>query len=170
MNNQSIIKIISLYYLILLNPLSSDLLHHKIKTLVEDNRYVQHIISIMTIFVLINLIYPDGGPNNLLFTIICYVFFIFTTKIELQINIIIIFFLIGIYFSELIIDNKNKSLESDNYISNDKKNKIILQRNYVKYGLYIIIGLITFIGLFFYSNKKTEQYGGSYSILNFFAK
>ena len=92
MNIPSIIKILSVYYLLLLNPLSTDLLSHRLKEFIVDNRMVQHVIAVLTIFMLINLFYEKSTEKSskFLFTAICYIFFVFTTKIELQINVMII--------------------------------------------------------------------------------
>ena len=170
MNIPSIIKIISIYYLLLLNPLSTDLLSKSLKNFVEDNRMIQHIISVLTIFVLINLCYGTSidKSNKLLFTVICYIFFIFTTKIELQINIMIILSLMGLYFFETIIDEKNDVTNSDDTLSEDEKNKIKKYRQNIKYIFYSLITVSVFLGIYFYATKKTGQYGGGFSFLRFF--
>ena len=127
----SIIKVLALYYLILLNPLSTNLISKSLKNYIEDNRMSQHLISVITLFVLINLLYGNKTDNSniYLITAICYIFFVLTTKIEVQINMIIIFSLIVIYFYESIIENKNIQTDNDNVLSDEEKQRIKISRN-----------------------------------------
>jgi hypothetical protein len=170
MNIPSIIKILSIYYLLLLNPLSTDLLSHRLKEFVLDNRMIQHIIAVLTIFMLITLFYEKTveKSSKFLFTMICYIFFIFTTKIELQINIMIILSLIGLYFVETIIDEKNDITDEDLVMSDIEKNKIKTYRQNIKYIFYGLLTISVILGIFFYANKKTGQYGGGFSFEKFF--
>lgn len=170
MNIPSLVKIISIYYLLLLNPLSTELLSKSLKNFIEDNRLAQHVISVLTIFVLINLFYETSTnkSSKFLFTALCYIFFVFTTKIELQINIMIILSLVGLYFFETIIDEKNNSTDEDVNLSEDNKIKIKKYRQNIKYVFYGLISASVFLGIYFYVTKKTGQYGGGFSLFRFF--
>ena len=166
----SIIKVLALYYLILLNPLSTNLISKSLKNYIEDNRMSQHLISVITLFVLINLLYGNKTDNSniYLITAICYIFFVLTTKIEVQINMIIIFSLIVIYFYESIIENKNIQNDNDNVLSDEEKQRIKISRNKIKNISYVILASAVFLGIYFYSSKKTVQYGGGFSLTRFF--
>ena len=170
MDCPSLMKILALYYLILLNPLSTDLISKSLKSFIEENRMMQHLISVITLFVLINLLYgtKTDSSNIFLLTAICYIFFVFTTKIELQINMLIILSLIIIYFYESIIDNKNIQTENDNVLTIEQKQQIIKSRNKIKNISYVILALAVFLGIYFYSDKKTVQYGEGFNISRFF--
>ena len=105
--------------------------------------------------------------NIVIITLLIYVWFILTTKLDLAWNIAIII-LLAIYFlyeSKRTVDI-NIELK-DTLITNENKSEII--KTFIQTNNYILITIfgVTLIGTLFYSAEKQVQYGGGFNITNF---
>jgi hypothetical protein len=157
----SLLSSLLIFYLLIFNSSSSELMGKQMKTYIKDNRLAQHVIAFIMMFVLIILV---GGFNNVeqavLYSILAYVWFIFTTKLDIQWNVMTVCILLFGFLHENKMILKEKSSDDDDTLTQNDKNKI-KQKN-IKIKKYTTIAAIsvTVIGTLLYGNKKTLQYGG----------
>ncbi len=175
-NNLSIGRIILLTYVIIASSSCINLFSNDLKKSIEDNRYVQHlmlfllIISLMTLFgnpLNVNFV-ANNEINIILMSLLVYVWFILTTKLDISWNIGILILLTMYFLYESSQIDKYKIISNDNTLDESKKNKLLGEFNNLQnYMLAGIFG-ITILGTTFYANEKQIQYGGSFSYANFF--
>lgn len=171
----SVGKIILILYILISSSYCVNLFSNGMRQAIEDNKYVQHLLLlllIMTILVLFEIPFnsnltSSNALNLGIYTLIVYVWFILTTKLDASWNIGIII-LLGIYFLYESNQNYNlKILDKDNNLSQEEKqhelDKTIAIDNYLLLGIFSI----TVIGAMFYSSEKQVQYGGGYDISKF---
>jgi hypothetical protein len=164
----SLSKVLLVFYLLITTNFTNNFVSKQLKSFFEENRLAQHTIAIISLLVLITSI---GGvvdtKNAVMYTIIGYVWFLFTTKLDIHWNIAIILILLSGYLFENNLDNKAKLLDGDKVLTDDEKKGINNYNNKVK--MFIVGGAmtVTIIGTLLYSNKKQVQYGGGYDPLTF---
>ena len=116
--------------------LSKDLQHH-----IWNNRIYQHIFALAIIIMTVNQEYLLFEPSssilrNILIGIICYLTFLFSTKIPVVANIILIFIMMTFFFSEqYIVANK---MNTEKWIIKHKAS--------IRVGFIYVIFLIIIIG------------------------
>jgi hypothetical protein len=175
-NTFSIGKIILLLYVILSSTYCTDLFSESLKRSIKGNRMTQHIILLILIMVLLSMfgnqyicnITQSNEINLLIMSLVIYVWFIMTTKLDFAwfLSILIILTIYFLYENNLSI--KNNEIMENNNIDDEKKKEIIdYYTNIQKYLLITIFGT-TIVGNFFYMEKKQVQYGGGFSIEKFF--
>jgi hypothetical protein len=173
--NFSIGRIILLTYIIISSSYCVNLFSNGLKEALENNKYAQHIILILLIMALMICF---GNPfsvevtsnqqiNIVIMSLLVYVWFIMTTKLDLAWNIGILI-LLTIYF---LYESKQVSdynmVQTDSLIDKNKKQEILdTYVNTQKYVLMIIFG-VTIVGTLIYANEKKEQYGGGFTIDKF---
>lgn len=167
--NMSLGKIMLIFYVLTSGSALFPLLSKQWKRNLENDRIAQHILGIMTMLALVILV-SDGKfsiQRILSYTAIGYMWFILSTKLDLQWNIMIMGSLITFCLYQNIIKNKNDKIKIDKYLKDEDKEKIEKDEKW-KY-IYIMIAIILFTlgGTVLYSNKKEGQYGGGYSLMNF---
>lgn len=159
-NNISIAKALLIFYVIMANQ-KSDLLGKQFKELINNNRIAQHIIAFIMMIVVINII---GGVQNtdkmLFYSTIAYVWFVLSTKVDIQWNLILILLLFVWYLYQNRTDTKRFMMDKDTGITKDIKKKFDMKN--MNWNTGVVSGLITItlVGLYLYSNKKGIQYGG----------
>lgn len=175
--NFSIGRIILLTYIIIASSYCSNLFSNSLKKAIESNRAVQHLILIIFIM---SLMIIFGNPfvveitnnqqiNIVIMSLLVYVWFIMTTKLDITWNICILI-LLTIYFLF-----ESKKISDYNIMINDNNlDKIIKKEiidSYIQMQNYLLITLfgITTIGTLFYANEKYEQYSqnGGFSLTKF---
>lgn len=174
--NFSIGRILLLTYILLASQYCSNLFSHGLKQSIENNRMVQHLILVILIMTLLIIF---GDPINIEFTnnhefnviimsLLIYVWFVLTTKLDLSWNVGILIVL-TIYF---LYENKKKM--EYKFVSNDenlnseiKKDLLNKLDNTQKLLLCVIFG-ITITGTLLYTNEKQIQYGGGFNYYKFF--
>ena len=174
--NFSIGRIILLTYIILASSYCSNLFSHGLKESIENNRMVQHLILLILIMTLMIIfgnplgieITHNEQTNSIIMSLLIYVWFILTTKLDLtwNVSILIILTIYFIYESKKISDYKI-ILKDDNLDINKKKELLDSFNQFQKYLIFTIFG-ITLSGTFLYANEKQVQYGGGFNIYNFF--
>ena len=175
-NNLSVSRIVLLTYIIIASSSCINLFSNDLKKSIEDNRYIQHVLLFLLIM---SLMIMFGNPLNvnlsvnnefniILMSLLVYIWFILTTKLDIAWNIAILI-LLGIYFLyESSQINKYKVILNDNTLDQQKKRKLIESfDNTQKYVMCAIFG-ITIIGTCFYANEKQVQYGGGFNYAKFF--
>lgn len=161
-NRTSLLYVLFIFYLLKFN--SNNHMSNQLDEFL-NNKFVQHLLNFTTLFVLITLLNDNiDARDALLYTLIGYIWYILSLKIDLHINLIIILlFAVGYFY-----DNYTKSYEheliNDKSLSNEQKQNLLNDNTNNKIMLSIIIAIITIIGVVFYTSKKQEQYGGSYDI------
>lgn len=169
MDTISITKVLLLFYLLISNSLLQPLLSKQWKKMVQDNRQIQHIIAFTTMITLVVLV--NEGQNDyftiIMYSIVGYLWFIFSTKMDIHFNIMIMIGLLGCYLYENHIKMKNNEIEKDKVLTIEQKYKLTEENN--SKHKYLMTGMLALIigGMFLYSQKKEGQYGGGYSIINF---
>lgn len=169
MNNTSVTKILLLFYILVGNSLLQPLLSKQWVTAVKDSRIIQHIIGITTMLALAILVSgeTEDYTNLILYAFIGYIWFLFSTKMDIHFNVMIMVLLLGNYIYDNHLKNDNKRIFEDKILNEDIKNFLILRNN--ERSQYVMFSLMALIvcGMFMYSDKKEVQYGGSYSFVNF---
>lgn len=162
-------KIILLFYILSSSSSLFPLLSKQWKNTLENSRMAQHILGITTILALVILV-SNGSfsmQRIIAYTIIGYLWFIISTKLDLQWNIIIMVMLMAYFLYQDSNLHEDKILEKDKNLTDDDKESI--QKKNKKNYVYILLAIMgaTIIGAWIYSDKKETQYGGGYSLTNF---
>lgn len=165
----SISKILLIFMLITSSSSLFPLLSKQTKNILENNRLAQHFLALITIMSLI-ILYSDGKfciQRIVIYTCICYLLFILSTKMDLHFNLMLILSLLLIFLYQNTIKNEELKIQEDNILTQEEKQNII--NNKKKYYLYFTGSIIFIIisGTILYSNKKEIQYGGGYSLFNY---
>ena len=160
----SMSKAVLLLYLIISNNYTNELLSGQFTEFIKSNRYAQHFIGYMTMLVLINMVGGVSDPQMAaLYSLIGYLWFIFTTKLDLSWNLLII----GVMVIALLYENTmmNKEIQSydDQALEEVDRKKIRNRHSRLKTIVVTSILVITIIGTALYFNKKQVQYGGNFS-------
>ena len=164
----SLPKSLIILYILIGNSLIQPLLSKQWITLVEQNRIVQHIIALTTLILSLSLLFEKLSTHKIIFySVICYILFIFTTKMDIQFNIIIISLIVVIYFYERTIDQSNNDITVDKVLTENEKNQLIEKNKKNKIYFTMVFICLTVLGTLLYSHKKEVQYGGGYSVMNF---
>jgi hypothetical protein len=168
-NNSAIIKILLIFYLLIGNSALHPLLSKQWNKMLENNRLIQHLIGFITMITLVTLM-GEGKMDNftiLTYSAIGYLWFIFSTKLDIHWNVIVMILLVIAYLYENSLLIKENESKSDKVLNDEEKN-FIKQKNCSR-RTYILLGIlgVTLLGVFLYSHKKEVQYGGGYSMLNF---
>jgi hypothetical protein len=174
--NFSIGRIVLLTYVILASQYCSNLFSHGLKEAIESNRMVQHLILLILIMALMIIF---GNPlkveftnndqfNIIIMTLLVYVWFVMTTKLDLSWNvaILIILTIYFLYESKKVSDYKI-ILSDPNLDASKKKELFDSFDNLQKYLLVTIFG-VTIAGTFLYAGEKQVQHGGGFSFYKFF--
>ena len=174
--NFSVGRIVLLTYVILASGYCSSLFSKGLKQAIEDNRMVQHLLLLILIIALMTII---GNPlgveftnnqqfNIIIMSLLVYVWFVMTTKLDLawNISILIILTIYFLYESKKVSDYK-LILSDPNLDTLKKKELFDSFDNLQKYLLIAMFG-VTIAGTFLYANEKQVQYGGGFSMYRFF--
>ncbi len=171
MNSENIFDIIyvlTYIYIIQLNTFSTDLVGKQLREYISGNRNAHHIINFIFILVLLSVFDRNSSITKLLGdTVIVYFFYLLTTKVDLQFNIIILLSILFFYFYKREIEIKKNRISGDSEI--DKNTKNIIMKNEIsrtQLFQFSIVGLTT-IFAFYYYNRKNIQYGGNFSYNKF---
>lgn len=184
--NFSVGRIVLLTYIILASSFCSNLFSNSLKSSIENNRMAQHLILLLLIMTLMIIfgnplgieITNDEQFNSILMSLLVYVWFIMTTKLDLSWNICVLIILtIYFIFESKKISEYNMILKDEN-INDIKKKELLDSFNHLqKYLLSSIFG-VTLIGTYLYASDKTiqnqpqyqnqSQFGGGFNYFNFF--
>lgn len=174
-SNLSIGKILLLTYIIIASSYCSNLFSNGLKKAIETNRYVQHIILIILIMTLMILFGNPFGVqlssshtfNIVILTLLIYVWFILTTKLDLSWNIGIIILLAIYFLYESKMSNDINLQLKDSLINSETKTNIV--NTFIKTNNYVLMGIFGFtvIGTLVYTSEKNVQHGGGFNPLNF---
>jgi hypothetical protein len=167
-SNVSLAKVLLIFYVLIASTHTEHLMAKQMKQYIDENRLVQHIIGFLTMFILVTLV---GGivdtRSAIFYSLIGYIWFIFSTKLDIQWNIIIMILLFIGYIYENSAEVREKEIMDDPNLSKEKKLEAIQTNNYYKTLIVSSVILTTIVGTLLYSNKKHEQYGGGYDVFTY---
>jgi hypothetical protein len=164
----SLPKSLIVLYILIGNSLIQPLLSKQWIAMVEQNRIAQHIIALTTLALALTFLFSELSNQKIIFySIICYTLFLFTTKMDVQFNIIIVSLVVIIYFYERTLDQENEKIVIDKVLTENEKQQLIEKNKKNKVYFTLVFITLTILGTLLYSHKKEVQYGGGYSITNF---
>lgn len=166
--NISLSKAILLFYLIIAINFTRNLYSGQMIDYFSNNRFVQHLIGFIAMLVIIMEV---GNVKDiylaLIYSFLAYIWFILTTKLDIQWNLAIIgLLLFGFLYNNQMEEKEQKAIKDKSL--NKKALKEIKQKN-LQTRSYILLGIIilTLIGLISYIIKKKNQYGGNFDTVKF---
>lgn len=169
----AISKVLLIFYLINLKG-DKSLIGTPFKRFIDENRLAQHFISFITIVILFTLYYDISGKKTVslleifFYAFVTYALFIMSTKIDAHWNIMFLLILAFGFFMDYNIRSRESEIMSDPNIQDTMKNNILEQNNrYINYYAGLVMFFII-TGTVLYSERKAEQYGGSYDPVKFF--
>lgn len=162
----SLSKVLLVFYMLIGGNYLSGLISKQIKSFIESDRIVQHVIGITTMLVLITLFgnMPDI-KLSILYSIIAYTWFILSTKLDIHVNIIIIALLLVGYLYENNLDAQ--LLKTTKVLTDAEKEVIVETAKKHKKIIVSLLFLVTVVGTFLYNDKKQVQYGGGYDVFRY---
>jgi hypothetical protein len=174
--NFSVGRIVLLTYVILASQYCSNLFSHGLKEAIESNRMVQHLILLILIMALMIVF---GNPlgveftnnqqfNIIIMSLLVYVWFIMTTKLDLAWNVAILIILTIYFLYESKKVSDYKLILSDPNLDDIKKKELFNSFDNLQKWLLLTIFGVTIVGTFLYANEKGTQYGGGFSMYRFF--
>ena len=166
LNHISLTKILFIFYLLMMTT-SNKLISKQMQEYINDNRYIQHVLGFLTMIVLITLISNVEMRTAIIYALIGYIWFIFSTKLDIHWNIIILILLFVGYMFENKINLEEQNIRTDNNLTIELKDQLI-KDNLNKKNIFVgSIILVTIFGTLLYSKKKHVQYGGNYDIFTY---
>jgi hypothetical protein len=103
-----------------------------------------------------------------LYTVLGYILFIFTTKLDLQFNIIIFMLLLSGFLYEYNATKKEEQINNDPVLTNNDKKTVINKQKNNQVAIVIGTIIMTLIGTYLYMHRKQVQHGGAFSYATFF--
>lgn len=155
-------KALLIFYILMASQYTSGLLGKQMRTFLEENRLAQHVIG----FIMMVAIMKVLNLNSYL-SIIAYALFVFSTKLDIQWNLIFILLLFLGYLYESNMEERESDIMLDatltkNFIT-DFINNDTLNKKYIIGG----ISIAALIGVALYMKKKNVQYGGGFNMMTF---
>jgi len=168
-SNVSISKALMIFYLLVASNFTSNLFSKQMKGFFETNRLAQHFLGLITMLVIIIVIgnIQETKPA-ILYTFIAYLWFILTTKLDLQWNIVIILIMLfGLLYENHLMYQETNAKRDQALTDKDKEN-IVKKHN--KYKTYIVLAILltTFVGTALYTYRKYDQYGEKFDVISYF--
>ena len=105
---------------------------------------------------------------SLLYTMIGYILYILTTKMDIQVNLIVLTILLLGFLYEHNNMLKEEEMNQDPVLLEEDKNHIKYEHNKKKFILAILGLIIIVLGTLFYYNRKTIQHAGHFSYQTYF--
>jgi hypothetical protein len=168
MENASLIQVLLLFYLIIMNNHANNTLSKQMKEYLASNKLAQHFVGFTILLVLfMNFANVTKIEHGIIYASLAYMWFVFSTKLDLQWNIIILSILVVGYIAHHKFQELTSYVNQDKILSDEQKQKIIDKYFYYEMGFIIACSLITVCGTLFYIDKKTVQYGGNFSFEKF---
>lgn len=168
MDNSNLSRALLLFYIIIASNFTGDLFSKQLRTYFEENRIAKHLIGFIMMLVVIMLF---GGITNtyraLLYAIIGYTWFIFTGKLDIHWNIIILLMMLFGFLYESKLNEEDQNAMKDPNLTVQQKEAVINKNS--TYKTYIVLSIlgVTAVGTLLYLNKKVEQYGGGFNIVTY---
>ena len=162
-NSPSIISMLLLFYIAIGNNYTDRLLSRDIQVAIRESRTAQHILGFMLLLVIVFMFgNMQSVEMGLLYTIVGYAWFIFSTKLEIRTNIIILAIMLLLFLYEHKVANSIENISEDILLSGEEKIKALSHYNGVKHITLGVIVVLTIAGCIVYAidEYKPVQSGG----------
>ena len=157
-SNVTLMTTMLLFYLLVANNYQKSLYSGQFTDFVQNNKNVQHIIAYITMLVIIIMF---AGVKDLwsasFYALVAYTWFILTTKIGLEWNLLIISALLIGFFYENNMIVVEKEAKKDRALTKTERKKIIRNNRRIKKILVLSILGITFVGGSVYAYGKYNK-------------
>lgn len=164
----SIVKVMFIFYILIMSNYTENLIAKQTREFINQNRYMQHLLGFMTLYVLITLIDDTIDTKSaLVYSLFGYIWFIFSTKLDIHWSIIFLIALAIAYMYENDVKKQIVDIRNDNNLTDEQKKKLIDERVDTQSWILWTMIIITVLGTFFYSQKKQEQYGGGFDVFTY---
>ena len=164
----SIAKVLLIFYLLVASNYTDNLMAKQMKEYLHSNRIAQHFIGFLTLIVLVTMV---GGITDtrsaIVYSLIGYVWFIFSTKLDIHWNIVLLVLLFIGYMYENSLVVKEQQILNDPNLTDKQKTYIINRCNTYKSWIVGSIMIVTILGTVMYTNRKQVQYGGGYDLFTY---
>jgi len=169
MSEVSLSRALLIFYLIISSGYTKDLYSGQLKDYIMENRFAQHLIGFIIMLVVINSLSGINEPQRIImYSLLAYVWFVLTTKLDLQWSLIIIALLtIGYLYESKLIGNINES-KDDKSLKQEDIERIKHKNTQITNTITISIVVVTIIGSLLYMTRKSNQYGGNFDLGKFF--
>ena len=151
------------FYLLIVANFLAPLFNCRLQDVLVNNMILKHMFAFLTLFFFVVFVEPEHSDKTFTYQIVMalglYVWFVFTTKMEIHAFAIFILVLFSLYMFNIYFDRNSKHLE------NDKKE--IVKENINRYGLILGV-LITMIGFASYVGQKKIEFGSRFTWTDFF--
>lgn len=163
-SNMTIITALLLFYLIIGNNYTKNLYSGQLDDFIKSNRFVQHLIGFITLLVIIiSFAQVRDIKLAVIYAFIGYIWFILTTKMDIQWSLSIFCLLLIGYFYENNMIEKEEEIKNDE-ILNEMEIKHIKHKNKkMKKVMFISLFALTLVGTGLYLYKKKMQYNNTFS-------
>ncbi len=163
----SIIKVIILFYLMLMMQFAGVLMPSQLIRELQSNRFAQHLIGLITIFVMINLLADVSFKNNIGYAIICYALFLMTAKLDLMWSIIVLGGGLVYYITDDRASSQEEEKKLDLSLPEWIKKEFFDNNNKIRpfaFGTFIVLA---FCGLNIYNSREIREYNDKYDPVRF---
>jgi TctA family transporter len=159
-NKLSLPQSLLIFYIFIASGFTKGIFNPQLTEYIEGNRLVQHIISYIFLLIIIDSYSDtDNTEQLIIYSLIGYIWFIFTTKLDVQINIIIIGMLLLGYIYENRMNKMEIRMGKDKIYSKDDTEKVKEKHRKMKRLFLIIVMGTTVFGTLLYGNKQVRQHG-----------
>lgn len=163
----SVVKVLMLLYLLIMTNIMSKNINNKIELIIKNNKYLKHLLGLITLSILLSLIYNLSDTDLILYSIVLYFVFLLSTKISSKYIIILLLLLSIIYFYDYFNEKKIKEIKIDTILNENEKNTIIENKKINTRNITISVLSVIICGSLLYENKKINQFGGNFELNNF---
>lgn len=163
MNKVSLIKPILLFYLLVASNFTKYLHSYQLDHFFKTSRYAQHILGFITMLV----VFIETGQvkntfNAVKYSALAYLWFIFTTKLDLHWNLTVLGLMTAGFLYENWMDDKISASKKDSSLEKKNIKSIKTEHRKIKRLMLLSILFVTIIGTVSYAVKKGGQLGQAF--------
>lgn len=139
-----------------------------LNNLLDENKLLVHFLNFILLLVVIQNLTGIKNPTKLLiYSVILYMLFLLTTKMEIQMVIMFLGLLLALYFYYLANEEKISRIIKDQEIEQKFKDSIInlTEENYTQ--AIFLFTMFILLGVWLYNERKQEQYQENYNLVTF---
>lgn len=157
-----------LFYLVIAGNQLGGMLSRQLMDALKNDRMAQHIVGLVTMLTLVvNFGGVTSAKNAVFYTVLGYIWFLMTTKLDLRWNLILLILMVVGFLYETNMMGKEKNFLVDQALTNEDKERILNNHRKVKNTIVVTLFTITLIGFILYYIKKRKQYGIDFNASTF---
>lgn len=165
-NNTVLTALLIVYFIIAINS-TKDLFSGQLTDFIKSNRVTQHLIGFVTVTIILRYISNlESTMNILAVSLFIYLWFILTTKLDLEWNLLIIIILLAAFYYQTTLNNYEHVVDDPSLSYKSKKN-IVKKNNSTKLMFFYALLAVTGVGTSLYAYKKYNQYGPDFNIFTY---